>query len=96
MQRANDIGRHIAKLRRLRGWSQEVMAARMQCLGGKAYSMTRQVLGNIESGRTNVYQWHLEAIHDVLACSYDDIFLGPKTNGSDVEALWKKARTHHR
>lgn len=96
MKRVNDIGRNIAKLRRLRGWSQETMAARIQCLGEKYYDMTRQMVGNIESGRTNVYHWHIEAIHDVLGCTYDEIFLGPKLSSADQDAFLKQPRTRRR
>lgn len=97
MKRANDIGHNIAKLRQLRGWSQETMATKMQCLGGKSYDMTRQMVGNIESGRTNVYHWHIEAIHDALGCTYDEIFLGPSVTSSDKNAFLKKPRpSRHR
>ena len=96
MKRANDIGRHITKMRRMRGWSQDAMAAKMQCLEGKGYEMTRQVLGNIECGRTNVYHWQIEVIRDALGCSYDEIFLGPKVNSQHTGTLFKKPRQRHR
>jgi transcriptional regulator with XRE-family HTH domain len=92
MKRCNDIGRHITKLRRLKGWSQDLMASKMQLLGNRAYEMTRQVLGNIECGRTNVYHWQIEAIQTVLKCSYDEIFNGPAVNNQDAATLFKKAR----
>ena len=96
MKRVNDIGRHITKLRRLKGWSQDVMVSRIQCLGARAYDMTRQILGNIESERTNVYHWQIEAIRQVLGCSYDDIFFGPKVNGESAGSLFKQARKRRR
>ena len=96
MKRANDIGRHITKMRRMRGWSQEVLVSRMQCLGGKAYEMTRQILGNIECGRTNLYHWQITAIRDAFGCSYDEIFLGPKVNSQQTGTLFKKPRQRHR
>jgi transcriptional regulator with XRE-family HTH domain len=96
MKRANDIGRHITKLRRLKGWSQDEMASKMQLLGKRAYDMTRQVLGNIESERTNIYHWHVQAIQAVLECSYDEIFLGPKVNSQHTGMLFKKPRKRRR
>ena len=92
MKRANDIGQHVAKLRRLRGWSQETMAAKIQCLGGKFYEMTRQMIANIESGRANVYHWQIRGIHNVLGCTFDEIFQGPNVNGKDTTPLLKSPR----
>jgi hypothetical protein len=48
------------------------------------------MLKNIETGRTNGYHWHIRNIRTVLRCSYDEIFLGPKVNGSEMNALLKK------
>ena len=90
MKRANDIGQHIAKLRVLRGLSQEAAVARIQCLGGEGYRMTVQMLKNIETGRTNVHHWQIRLLRIVLRCSFDDIFLGPKINRSEMDAFLKK------
>lgn len=95
MQQANDIGRHIAKLRVLRGLSQEATVAKIQCLGGEGYRMTVQMLKNIETGRTNVYHWHIRGLRTVFRCSYDDIFLGPKVNGSEMNAFLKKEHSRN-
>lgn len=77
--KANEIGHHIAKLRQMRGWSQDRMVAKIQCLpGGEFYEMTRQMLANIESRRTRASEWHIRAIHTVLGCAYEDIYHGPK------------------
>ena len=45
----NLIGPIVAQLRHDRGWSQEIVEARLQRLG---YRITRQTLANIECGRT--------------------------------------------
>ncbi len=88
MKRANDIGQHIAKMRHERGWTQEVMVARIQCIpGGKYHSFTRQILGNLEAGRTRAYEWHLRGIQVVLGCTYDEILTGRVINGQTVAAL---------
>ena len=90
MKRANDIGQHIAKMRHERGWTQEVMVARIQCIpGGKYHSFTRQILGNLEAGRTRAYEWHLRGIQNVLGCSYDEILTGRIINGQKIAALLK-------
>jgi len=90
VKRANDIGQHIAKLRMLRGLSQEATVAKIQCLKGQGYRMTVQILKNIETGRTNVYDWQIRLLRIALRCSFDDIFLGPKVNASDMGAFLKK------
>ncbi len=89
MKRANDIGQHIAKLRVLRGWSQETTVAKVQCLGGEGYRLTLQILKNIETGRTNVYHWQIRGLRAVFHCSFDDIFLGPKVDGAAMNAFLK-------
>jgi hypothetical protein len=90
VKQANDIGRHITKLRMLRGLSQEATVAKIQCLGGEGYRMTVQILKNIETGRTSVIHWQIRSLRTVLHCSYDDIFLGPNANGPGMNALLKK------
>ena len=88
MKRANDIGQHIAKLRVLRGLSQEAVVARIQCLGGEGYRF--RCSKRIETGRTNVEHWEIRLLRIVLRCSFDDIFLGPKINRSEMDAFLKK------
>jgi len=51
MQRRNITGRRIAYLRSEQNLSQEILVARLQCEG---LDISRQVLANIESGRTGV------------------------------------------
>ncbi|MCI0535080.1 MAG: hypothetical protein L0Z50_07620 [Verrucomicrobiales bacterium] len=59
--------------------------------------MTRQILGNIESGRRKVYHWHIRGIRNALHCTFDEIFLGPKVNGAAANAFLKqpRKRKHH-
>lgn len=51
MRRRNIIGPMITKLRSERGWTQDVLAARLQCHG---VNVSRQILANMECGRTQV------------------------------------------
>ena len=96
MKRANDIGQHIAKIRRMRDLSQEATIAKIQCLGGEGYDMTVQMLKNIESGRTKVYHWQIRCIREGLRCTYEEIFLGPSVNGQDLTVFLKKERRRNR
>ena len=51
MRRRNAIGRVVSRLRFERNWSQDVLAARLQCEG---VDVSRDMLANIESGRSKV------------------------------------------
>ena len=51
LKNANVVGRIVAKLRYQQGWTQEVLAAKMQVLG---YDMTRDIIAKIETRRCSV------------------------------------------
>jgi transcriptional regulator with XRE-family HTH domain len=51
MRRRNVIGRMVSRLRFERNWTQDTLAARLQCEG---MDITRDVVANIEIGRTKV------------------------------------------
>ena len=63
MRRLNIVGRAVARLRFERGWTQELLAARMQCQGA---NVNRQTLANIEVGRTQVTDEHIIAFQKVF------------------------------
>jgi len=69
----NIIGPAVAKLRFERWWTQEILAARLQCQGT---DISRDVLANIESGRTQVTDEHIRAFQRVFAVRV--ILLFPK------------------
>lgn len=46
-----------------RGWTQDLLAARLQCQGA---DVSRQMLANIESGRTQVTDGHILAFQKVF------------------------------
>lgn len=79
----------------LRGLSQEATVAKIQCLGGEGYRMTVQMLKNIETGRTSVIHWQIRSLRTVFRCSFDDIFLGPNVNGSEMEAFLKRPHSRN-
>jgi hypothetical protein len=56
MRRLNVIGRMVARLRFERGWTQDILVARMQC---RDVNITRDVLASIEVGRTKATDQHL-------------------------------------
>jgi transcriptional regulator with XRE-family HTH domain len=49
--RVNLIGPNVAKLRHQKGWTQDLLAARIQLSG---YDITRQMIANIESRRSSI------------------------------------------
>ena len=63
MSRLNIIGQAVARLRFERGWTQDLLAARLQCQGA---DVSRQMLANIESGRTQVTDEHILAFQKVF------------------------------
>jgi len=70
----NIIGPVVIKLRQERRWSQEVLAARLQC---QEDDISRDVLANIESGRTQVTDKHIRALHKAFGVPVVQLF--PKT-----------------
>lgn len=56
MSRRNIIGSAVIKRRFDLGWTQETLAARMQCHG---YDVSREMVSNVESGRTRASDYFL-------------------------------------
>src|SRR5260221_10753142 len=71
MSRLNIIGRAVARLRFERGWTQDLLAARLQCQGA---DVSRQMLANIESGRTQVTDVHIVAFQKVFGVRVARLF----------------------
>jgi transcriptional regulator with XRE-family HTH domain len=70
----NIIGPVVIKLRYERGWSQEILAARLQCQEG---DVSRDVVANIESGRQKVSDKHIRALQKAFEVPVVRLF--PKT-----------------
>jgi transcriptional regulator with XRE-family HTH domain len=51
MRRRNVIGRIVSRLRSERNWTQEILAARLQCEGA---DISRDMIAKIELGRTKI------------------------------------------
>ena len=67
----NIIGPVVIKLRFERRWSQEVLAARLQC---QEADISREVLANIESGRTQVTDKHIRALQKAFGVQLVRLF----------------------
>ena len=74
MRHLNIIGPAVIRLRLERGWSQDVLAARLQCQGD---DISRDVLANLESGRTQGTDFHLKALQKAFGVRIIAFF--PKT-----------------
>jgi len=74
MGRLNIIGPVVIKLRFERGWSQEILAARLQC---QQDDISRDVLANIETGRTQVTDKHIEALQKAFEVEIIRLFPKP-------------------
>jgi ribosome-binding protein aMBF1 (putative translation factor) len=67
----NLIGRAIVRLRFERGWTQEILAARMQCQGA---NVSRDMVVNMELGRTQITDRHISAFQKVFGVCVIELF----------------------
>ncbi len=68
---SNIIGRKVAKLRYMKGWSQDTLVAKLQVL---QCNITRDVLANIETKRSVATDKHCFFLAKVLGVSIDELF----------------------
>jgi transcriptional regulator with XRE-family HTH domain len=68
---ANLNGRNVARLRYLKGWTQNKLVAKIQIRG--CY-MTRAILANIESRRSSVNDLQIAYLADALGVEINDLF----------------------
>ena len=68
---SNLIGRKVAKLRYMKGWSQDTLVAKLQVL---QCNITRDVLANIETQRSVATDKHCFFLAKVLGVSIDELF----------------------
>ena len=87
MSRLNLIGQAIARLRSQRGWTQKTLMAKLQCQG---VDITRDVLANIESGRTKVTDEHIIGCHHVFRVRL--VLLFPKAVQDFEQELVKREK----
>ena len=67
----NVIGRNVARFRYQKGWSQELLAAKMQLLG--CY-ITRDIIANIETRRSVVTDIQIEFFTEVFGVNVGELF----------------------
>ena len=88
MRRLNVIGQTIARLRSERGWTQKTLIAKLQCQG---VDITRDMLANIESGRTKITDEHIIGCHHVFQVRL--VLLFPKAVQDFEQELVKREKT---
>lgn len=69
---ANVVGRIVAWLRNQRGWSQNVLVTELHLLGN--INMTREILANIETGRSPVTCKQIEFFAAVFGIKEQELF----------------------
>ena len=71
-QYSKRMGSHLARLRQEKGLTQEQLAARLQVQG---CDLTRSALAKIEVGQRHLYPDAIKALTEVLAVSYEQLFI---------------------
>ena len=71
-QYSKRMGSHLARLRQEKGLTQEQLAARLQVQG---CDLTRSALAKIEVGQRHLYPDEIKALTEVLAISYEQLFI---------------------
>ena len=65
------IGQNVRRLRKLRGLTQDQLAARMQVQG---CDVTRSALAKMEAGQRYFYSDELCCLKGLLQCDFDELF----------------------
>lgn len=71
-QYSKRMGSNLARLRQEKGLTQEQLAARLQVQG---CDLTRSALAKIEVGQRHLYPDEIKALTEVLAVSYEQLFI---------------------
>ena len=71
MKRLNLIGRNVGRLRYQRGWTQDVLAAKLPLAG---WMISRSKISRIESEQAHVYDFHLFIFADVFNIEVTTLF----------------------
>lgn len=69
---ANVVGRKVAWLRNQKGWSQNALVTALHRIGN--INMTREILANIETGRSPVFCKQIEFFAEVFGINEQDLF----------------------
>ena len=79
------LGLKIAYYRKLRGLTQEQLAARLQVQG---CDLTRSALAKIEVGQRHLYPDEIKALTEVLAVSYEQLFIRHDPPKNEAPSGW--------
>jgi transcriptional regulator with XRE-family HTH domain len=71
LKNANIVGQNVVKFRHRAGWTQDVLAAKIQLLG---YCMTRDILANIETRRSLVSDKRIVIFAEVFGVTVGNLF----------------------
>lgn len=71
VKRLNLIGRKVGQLRRQRGWTQDILAAKLQLAG---WLISRSKICRIESEQTHIYYFQLIIFADVFHVEVATLF----------------------
>lgn len=66
------MGEQIRKLREQRGWTQEMLSAKLQTAG---CDITRSALAKIEVGQRHIYPQEIKALQNILQVPYELLFV---------------------
>jgi transcriptional regulator with XRE-family HTH domain len=91
MKSLNLIGRNIGRLRYQRGWTQDMLAAKLQLAG---WMISRSKISRIESEQAHVYDFQVFIFSDVFDVEVKHFFLKRLFNPSLTERN-KKLRQFH-
>jgi transcriptional regulator with XRE-family HTH domain len=71
MKRLNLVGRNIGRLRYQRGWTQDILAAKLQLAG---WMISRSKISRIESEQAHVYDFQVFVFADVFDVEAKTLF----------------------
>ena len=71
LKNANVVGQNVVKFRHRAGWTQDVLAAKMQLLG--CY-ITREIIANIETRRSSVTDKQVVILAEVFCVEVGCLF----------------------
>jgi transcriptional regulator with XRE-family HTH domain len=71
LKNANIVGQYVVKFRHRAGWTQDVLAAKIQLLG--CY-MTRDIIANIETRRSPVTDKRIAILAEVFGVAVGNLF----------------------
>ena len=74
MKKLNVIGRQVGRLRYQRGWTQEMLAARLQLVG---WFISRSGVSKIENGTVYIPDFRLPSLAQLFGVAIADLY--PKT-----------------